>query len=125
MTVEARRETQARHERCPMEATLDVIGGRWKGVILYHLLTGEKRFGELRRLMPAASQRILTLQLRELETDGVIHREIFKQIPPKVEYSLTEFGRSLEPALLSMSRWGKQYLSLAAQRPAPFIDAEP
>ncbi|MCW3061223.1 MAG: transcriptional regulator [Capsulimonas sp.] len=104
--------------RCPMGATLDVIGGRWKGLILYNLLEDKKRFGELRRLVPEASQRILTLQLRELEHDGVIHREVFKQVPSKVEYSLTEFGKTLEPLLLMMCHWGGQYLS--AQRSPPF-----
>lgn len=94
--------TKTRLEVCPMGATLDVIGGRWKGLILYHLLGGEKRFGELCRLLPAVSPRMLTLQLRELEEDEVIHREIYRQIPPKVEYSLTEFGRSLEPTLTVM-----------------------
>ncbi len=101
---------------CPVEAALDVIGGKWKGVILYHLLDGEKRFGELRRLLPDVTQRMLTLQLRELEEDEVIHREIYKQIPPKVEYSLTEFGRSLEPTIALMCRWGEQYLSRLAER---------
>lgn len=96
---------------CPMEATLDIIGGKWKGVILYHLLDGEKRFGELRRLLPRVTQRMLTLQLRELEEAGVVHREIYKQIPPKVEYSLTEFGRSLEPIIALMCGWGDQYIS--------------
>ncbi len=110
-----------RHECCPMEATLDVIGGRWKGVILYHLLDGEKRFGELRRLLPDVTQRMLTLQLRELEEDEVIHREIYKQIPPKVEYSLTELGRSLEPTIALMCCWGERYLSRLAERTA---DAE-
>lgn len=80
---------------CPVEATLAVIGGKWKGVILYHLMSGTKRFNEFRRLMPDITQRMLTLQLRELEKDGIIHREIFKEVPPKVEYSLTEFGRTL------------------------------
>lgn len=101
---------------CPAEAALDVIGGKWKGVILYHLLDGEKRFGELRRLLPNISQRMLTLQLRELEEDEVVHREIYKQIPPKVEYSLTEFGRSLEPTITLMCRWGEQYMSRLAER---------
>lgn len=101
-----------------MGTTLEVIGGRWKGLILYHLLEETKRFGELRRLVPEASQRMLTMQLRELEDDGVIHREVFKQVPPKVEYSLTEFGRSLEPTLRTMSDWGRQYQSLAS-RPRP------
>jgi DNA-binding HxlR family transcriptional regulator len=92
-----------------VEATLDVIGGKWKGVLLFELLQGPKRFGELRRLMPAITQRMLTRQLRELENDGVIHREVFREVPPKVEYSLTEFGRSLEPILLLMRDWGNQY----------------
>lgn len=94
---------------CPVEATLDVIGGRWKGVILFHLLNGEKRFGELRRVMPDVTQRMLTLQLRELEGDGVIHRRVYQQVPPKVEYSLTDFGKSLEPILRQMEAWGRQY----------------
>lgn len=102
---------------CPVEATLDVIGGKWKGVILYHLLDGEKRFGELGRLLPRVTQRMLTLQLRELEEDGVVHREIYRQIPPKVEYSLTEFGRSLEPIIAQMCGWGDQYLRRLAVSP--------
>ncbi len=101
---------------CPAEAALDVIGGKWKGVILYHLMDGEKRFGELSRLLPGVTQRMLTLQLRELEEDEVIHREIYKQIPPKVEYSLTEFGRSLEPTITLMCRWGEQYMNRLAER---------
>ena len=104
--------------RCPMGATLDVIGGRWKGLILYHLLEETKRFGELRRLIPEASQRMLTMQLRELEADGVLHREVFRQVPPKVEYSLTEFGRSLEPTLRAMSAWGRQYQGQASANAA-------
>lgn len=94
---------------CPVEATLAVIGGKWKGVILYHLMSGTKRFNEFRRLMPDITQRMLTLQLRELEKDGIIHRESFKEVPPKVEYSLTEFGRTLEPIIKLMRDWGEQY----------------
>ncbi len=105
-----------RHECCPMEAAMDVIGGRWKGVILYHLLDGPKRFGELGRRLPGVTQRMLTLQLRELEEDEVVHREIFKQIPPKVEYSLTEFGKSLEPTIALMCGWGQQYLDRQAAK---------
>jgi len=94
---------------CSIEATLDVIGGKWKGVILYHLMNGTKRFGEFRRLMPYVTQRMLTLQLRELEEDGVVHREVYRQVPPKVEYSLTEFGSSLSPILVLMREWGAEY----------------
>ncbi|MFB9328686.1 winged helix-turn-helix transcriptional regulator [Paenibacillus aurantiacus] len=96
-------------EACPVETTLDVIGGKWKGVILFHLIDGKKRFNEFRKLHPCITQRMLTLQLRELERDGVIHREIYKEVPPKVEYSLTEFGRTLEPIILLMKDWGVQH----------------
>jgi len=94
---------------CPVETTLDVIGGKWKGIILYHLIDGKKRFNEFRKLYPGITQRMLTLQLRELERDGIVHREIYKEIPPKVEYSLTEFGRSLEPIILLMKDWGEKH----------------
>ncbi|QXG62052.1 winged helix-turn-helix transcriptional regulator, partial [Bacillus spizizenii] len=80
--------------------------GKWKGILLYHLIDGKKRFNEFRRLYPKITQRMLTLQLRELERDGVIHREVYKQVPPKVEYSLTEFGITLEPVILHMKDWG-------------------
>ena len=100
---------------CPVEVTLEIIGGRWKSVILYHLLGRTRRFGELRKLLPGVTQRMLTLQLRELENDGVIHREVYRQIPPKVEYSLTEFGRSLEPILRALLAWGEQYHEHRAQ----------
>ncbi|MEK8130494.1 helix-turn-helix domain-containing protein [Paenibacillus filicis] len=96
-------------EGCPVYTTFDVIGGKWKGIILYHLIDGPKRFSEFRRLYPDMTQFILTLQLRELERDGIIHREVYKQVPPKVEYSLTEFGRTLEQIILSMRDWGNTH----------------
>lgn len=96
-------------EACPVETTLDVIGGKWKGIILYHLIDGTKRFNEFRRLNPDITQFMLTLQLRELERDGIIHREVYKEVPPKVEYSLTDFGRTLEPLIVSMKVWGETY----------------
>jgi len=85
-----------------------VIGGKWKSVIIYHLLDGKKRFNELKKLNLGITQRMLTLQLRELEADGIVHREVYPVVPPKVEYSLTDFGRSLEPIILLMREWGTQ-----------------
>lgn len=95
---------------CPVEATLDVIGGKWKCVILFHLLSGTKRFNEMRRLMPDVTQRMLTRQLRELESDQIIERTVYPEVPPKVEYSLTDFGRTLEPILRMLQQWGFDYL---------------
>ena len=95
---------------CPVEATADLIGDKWKAVILYYLFQGPKRFNELRRLLPEVTQRMLTLQLRELEQDSIVHREIYKEVPPKVEYSLTEFGTSLGPIIVQMLDWGEQYM---------------
>lgn len=93
---------------CNVEATLSVIGGRWKPVILCNL--GEPiRFGALCRAMPNATQRMITLQLRELEADGIIQRTVYAEVPPRVEYELTEFGRSLAPVLDVMSDWGKEF----------------
>lgn len=92
-----------------MEATIDIIGGKWKSVILYHLIDDKKRFNELRRLIPGVTQRMLTLQLRELERDGIVCRTIYKQVPPKVEYSLTEFGKTLIPIIRQMMNWGTSY----------------
>ncbi len=95
---------------CPVEAALDVIGGKWKCVILFHLLTNTRRFNELRRLMPGVTQRMLTRQLRELEADNIINRKVYAEVPPKVEYSLTEFGKTLEPILIILQQWGFEYL---------------
>lgn len=95
---------------CPVEACIEVIGGKWKGVILFHLLSGTKRFNELTRLMPAVTQRMLTRQLRELESDQIVERKVYPEVPPKVEYSLTEFGWTLEPILRTLQAWGASYL---------------
>jgi DNA-binding HxlR family transcriptional regulator len=99
-----------RHNRslnCPVETALGLIGGKWKGVILYHLMDGKKRFGELRKFMPSVTQRMLTKQLRELESDGLIHRKVYKAVPPKVEYSLTEKAIPLKPIIVALKQWGK------------------
>jgi DNA-binding HxlR family transcriptional regulator len=92
---------------CPVEVTTEIIGGKWKGKIIYILLSGEKRFGELRRLVGTATQRMLTAQLRELESDRVVARRVYLEAPPKVEYSLTRRGRDLKPAIEAMWLWGK------------------
>ena len=92
-----------------MEATLSVIGGRWKPVLICHLLNGRKRFGELRRLTPNATERMITLQLRELEADGVVARHVYAEVPPRVEYELTEFGQTLESILELMQQWGSDF----------------
>ncbi|SHF15033.1 transcriptional regulator, HxlR family [Seinonella peptonophila] len=91
---------------CPVEVAIDVLGGKWKGIILFHLIEGTMRFNQLRKQMPGITQRMLTLQLRELEHDGIVHREVYKQVPPKVEYSLTDFGRTLIPIVEKMREWG-------------------
>jgi DNA-binding HxlR family transcriptional regulator len=98
---------------CPVEATLDLIDGKWKAVILYHLLDATIRFNELgRRLSKRISQRMLTRQLRELEAAGLIHREVYAEVPLRVEYSLTNLGRSLEPVVRSLWTWGNSYLAV-------------
>jgi len=100
---------------CPTEVTVGVIGGKWKTLILTFLLSGTRRFGEISRFLPHASKRMLTLQLRELEEDGVIHREIYKEVPPKVEYSLTPYGETLRPILLLMADWGEKHIDSKAE----------
>jgi len=94
---------------CPVETTIRVIGGRWKVLIIHHLLDGVKRFGELTRALRGVSARTLTKQLRELEADGIIHRKVYQQIPPMVEYSLTAVGEELKPILLTMHVWGEEF----------------
>jgi DNA-binding HxlR family transcriptional regulator len=95
---------------CPIQAIVDTIGGKWKLSILYQLFQGTKRYGELRRLVPNATERMLTLQLRELEAAGIVLRTVYPEVPPKVEYSLTELGLSLEPVLQTMLDWSEKYL---------------
>ncbi|MDT8718784.1 helix-turn-helix transcriptional regulator [Clostridium sp. 19966] len=94
---------------CPVETTLNLISGKWKGIILYRLLGGKKRFNELKRLMPNVTHRTLTLQLRELEADGIIKRTVYAEVPPRVEYELTDLGTSMSPIIQSMYDWGTKY----------------
>ena len=95
---------------CPVEATVHLIGGKYKSVILWHLKDQTLRFSELHRLIPKATPKMLTQQLRELEGDGLIHRDVYPVVPPKTEYSLTEFGCTIIPVLDAMCSWGDSYL---------------
>jgi len=95
---------------CPVEAALDRIGGKWKGLIVFRLLEKTYRFNELLRTLPGCTQRMLTNQLRELEADGIVHREIYPQVPPRVEYSLTALGCDLEPMVRAMCEWGQRHV---------------
>lgn len=114
-------EMSDRQFGCPVEATLAVIGGKWKPLILFYLLEGTKRFGELKRMLPQVTQQMLTLQLRELERDRIVQRKVYAEVPPKVEYSLTPLGTSLEPILLMMLEWGQGYIASAQ----PQVNAAP
>jgi DNA-binding HxlR family transcriptional regulator len=100
---------------CSVEATIGLIGGKWKCVILFHLLKGAVRFNEIRRRVPAVTQRMLTNQLRELEHDGLIVRTVYPVVPPKVEYSLSSLGRSMEPVYMALKVWGDANIGLFAK----------
>lgn len=97
---------------CPVDATLRLIGGKYKSLILWHLIDGPMRHGELQKIIPQATPKMLTQQLRELEADNLLHREVFPVVPPKVEYSLTDFGRSLNLILTAMYDWGMNYMQI-------------
>lgn len=93
----------------PAERALKVISGRWKAIILYHLFDAPQRLSELQRLMPEVSQKVLIQQLRELEEHGIVHREVYRQVPPRVDYSATPLGLSFEPVLLALCEWGRRH----------------
>jgi len=95
---------------CPVDATIEMIGGKYKSLILWHLIDATLRFGKLRKLIPQATPKMLTQQLRELEVDNLITRTVYPVVPPKVEYSLTSLGRSIQPILSAMYDWGADYL---------------
>ena len=112
---------QARHTRldcspgCSVEAAISLIDGKWKCVILFQLLRGTLRFNEIRRRVPGVTQRMLTNQLRELEADGLIVRQVYAEVPPRVEYSLSPVGRSMEPVLVALKGWGDANIGLFAK----------
>ena len=97
---------------CPVETTLTLIGDKWKVLILRDLLTGTKRFGELKKSVGNVSQKVLTSQLRDMEESGLVNRNVYAEVPPRVEYSLTELGKSLNPILDAMKCWGEDYKNL-------------
>ncbi len=94
---------------CPVETTLTLIGDKWKVLILRDLMPGTKRFGELKNSIGSVSQKVLTAQLRDMERNGLVHRDVYAEVPPRVEYSLTDLGKSLKPILDSMMIWGESY----------------
>ena len=94
---------------CPVETTLALIGDKWKVLILRDLLPGTKRFGELKKSIGSVSQKVLTAQLRDMEQNGLVHRAVFAEVPPRVEYSLTDLGKSLKPILDAMWNWGEEF----------------
>ena len=94
---------------CPVETTLSLIGDKWKVLILRDLMDGTKRFGELKKSIGSVSQKVLTAQLRDMEENGLVNRTVYAEVPPRVEYSLTEIGHSLKPILDAMTSWGMDY----------------
>ncbi|TKB48833.1 helix-turn-helix transcriptional regulator [Ferrimonas sediminicola] len=108
-TVKRNRYESYDGKGCPVEATLELFSGKGKGMILFHLLDGTLRFNELKRRVGCITQRMLTKQLRELEAYGLVHRKVYPEVPPKVEYSLTATGQTLEPILLALKSWGEQH----------------
>ncbi|TPI45698.1 helix-turn-helix transcriptional regulator [Mesorhizobium sp. B2-9-1] len=100
---------------CGLGPALEAIGGKWKALLLWQLHKAPARFGELKRLVPEISEKMLIQQLREMEADGLVNREIFAEVPPRVEYSITEFGVELDNALIPLARWGKEYAGRAAR----------
>ena len=105
-----RKQRHPAYTNCPVEAALDIIGGKWKSIILFRVMEETRRFNELRRLLPNITQRMLTNQLRELERDGLVHRKVYAEVPPKVEYSITEFGSTLEPVLRELTQWAETHM---------------
>ncbi len=101
---------------CGLDAAVDVIGGKWKPLILWELHAGVHRFGQLRRGVAGISEKMLIQQLREMESDGLVHREVYREVPPRVEYSLTTLGESLNTALLSLGDWGEEHMRTISAR---------
>lgn len=110
---------------CNIEVIVDVIGGKWKMLILWNLKEGHRRFNELRRMIPGSTQKMLTAQLRELERDGIVERKVYPQVPPKVEYSLTKYGMTLKPFIELSCRLGNTHVEHIRQKQEPKKKIEP
>ncbi|PSL40032.1 HxlR family transcriptional regulator [Planomicrobium soli] len=109
LRTEIKRKIKSGEFNCEKELTLSLISGKWKIIIIYHLATeGTLRFSDINRLLPKITHKVLTTQIRELEEDGIVHRKVFPEVPPRVEYSLTNLGESLMPIVLMMYEWGKE-----------------
>jgi len=106
-------KSQSIDDHCPLEVAMNMMSGKWKMTILWHLTKGTIRFNELQRRLSNITQKTLTQQLRELESDGLIHREVYAEVPPKVEYSLTDLGESIRPVLEALCQWGKNYKTIS------------
>jgi DNA-binding HxlR family transcriptional regulator len=113
--------TDCTKNTCPVVATLNMIGGKYKAIILWHLVNGTRRFGELQRLIPQATQKMLTQQLRELENDNLITRTVYPVVPPKVEYKLSDLGQSITPVLNAMRDWGTSYMEITGADASCFM----
>lgn len=108
---------------CPVEATLELIGGKWKGIILFYLLDGKLRFSELKKKVGCVTQRMLTKQLRELEASGIVNRIVYAEVPPRVEYELTKEGKTLKPILTALKKWGETHALKLLENSAAEDDA--
>jgi len=114
MMLQNKKEDYRAWPEAAIETTVQVVGGKWKGIILNHLIGGELRFNQIRRVIPDITQRMLTLQLRELERSGVVRRRVYSGMPMRVGYSLSDLGKTLIPLLQAMQEWGESYLTSAA-----------
>jgi DNA-binding HxlR family transcriptional regulator len=123
--IAVKRRNFAHRPGCAVEATLDLIDGKWKGVILFHLQGGTQRFGGLRRRMPGITQRMLTKQLRALEDDGLVIRKVYAEVPPRVEYCLSEIGESLRPVIDTLKEWGERHQQRLSCAAPPDADKTP
>ncbi|MEM9702493.1 MAG: helix-turn-helix domain-containing protein [Planctomycetota bacterium] len=121
-TVKKARHVSYKPPACPVEATLELIGGKWKGIILYYLLDGRLRFNALKQVIGCVTQRVLTKQLRELEEVGLVVRYVYAEVPPRVEYELTDDGRSLETILVALKEWGERRAIPLIERRSPSVD---